>query len=71
MPSSTLTKLAPGSASLVNLTLQSSSGSTADEGFLSLTMNAAMGSGDTLPDAGDRNLVAIPVSFPLISLEPK
>lgn len=71
LPGSTMSLLSPGASSLVNLALQSPSGESADTGFLSLTMNAALGVGDPPANAGDRGLISIPISFPLISLEAK
>lgn len=69
MPGDSLSNLAPGASSLVNMTIQAASGQAVDEGFLSLTMNAALGIGDQPKGDGDRGLISIPVSFPLISLE--
>ena len=69
LPGSAFSSLAANASSILNLTLQSSTDQIADTGFLSLTMSAALAQGDQPAKTGDRELIAIPISFPLISLE--
>ncbi|NOE36211.1 hypothetical protein [Ruegeria sp. HKCCD7318] len=69
LPGSVFTNLSPGASSLLNLTLEATSEPNTAEGFMSLTMNAAMSVGDQPSASGDRGLASIPISFPLIPLE--
>ena len=67
LPSGAFTQLSKGAASLVNLTL--SGASLPETGFLSVTMTAALASGEA-PSAGqERSLSTVPISLPLIALE--
>lgn len=69
LPGTVFSVLAPGSSSLINITLDTKGAAGATQGFMSLTMNAAMGIGDQPAPSGERGLVSVPISFPLIPLE--
>lgn len=69
LPGSVFSLLAPGASSLLNMTLDTKGAPSAKEGFMSLTMNAAMGVGEQPAAGGERGLVSVPISFPLIPLE--
>ncbi|WP_375230770.1 hypothetical protein [Roseobacter sp. S98] len=71
LPGSAFTSLAAGASSLVNLTLSAPEAQSSGDGFMSLTMSAALGVGDQPAKSGDRGLISIPISFPLIPLEAK
>lgn len=69
LPGSFFSLLQPGASSIVALTFQGPQ--VSESGFLSLTMNVAVGAGSRPIDGKQRKLENVAISFPLVALEKK
>ncbi|MEM1385448.1 MAG: hypothetical protein AAGD08_01045 [Pseudomonadota bacterium] len=68
LPNETFGRLDAGSSSIVALTFEGSG--VPDDGFLSISLNLAVGTGDRVTDANREDVRNIPITFPIVNLAP-